>query len=318
MVRLLLVALAAVVGMVLVPCAAHAAADIGIVSVETSPKPITSSSATTTVTVRNSGDAPAYTVAIRLTPSDYDVQQIQDVTCWPGFDADPPFTPTACVRGTIQPGATVTMTANFNLEQTATRITSITHTVVIAQVTQTGSVPDPTPADTTATETVPVAYDTTIDPGTGRPGTGGTEDRPTGSAPEIQSLALKPATFRAATSGPSAVAAARAPIGTLVTVKLSAAATLTFRVERAKTGRKVGGRCVAPTAGNRRAKRCTRWVTLTSRFTADGEAGTNRLRFSGRLGGLRLAPGSYRLAVTAKDARGRTSDVRRASFRIVR
>ena len=309
---------AALTVLVLLPGTAHAAADLGIVSVATSPNPISSASATTTVTVRNSGDVPAYVVAMRLTPADYDVQQIQSVTCPLGFDPDPPDTATACVRGRIDPGVTVTMTVTFNIEQTATRLASITHSVLVAQVTQTGTVPDPTPGDTTASETVPISYDTTIDPETGRPGTGGGGDgTPTTRAPEITSLTLAPTRFRAAARGPSAVAAARAPVGALVTSKLSAAATLTFRVERAKGGRKAGGRCVAPTRRNRKAPACTRYVTLTGRFTADGQAGTNRLRFTGRLGGLRLAPSRYRLVVTAKDRSGRESAPRRAPFRIV-
>lgn len=313
-----LAALAAVAALTLLPGTAHAAAaDLGIVSLTTNPNPISSDTATVTITARNSGDAPAFVVAIRLEPATDD-EQIRTVTCPFGFTPNPEIGPNACVWGTMAPGATVTMTATIELGETSTRLASITHTATIAQVTQTGSVPDPTPADLTAVETVPITYDTTINPETGRPGgERGTEDGGTSTAPQIQSLALSPTTFRAAKSGPSAVAAAKAPIGTTVTTKLSADAPMVFRIERARSGRKVGGRCVVPTRRNRSAKRCTRWVTLTGKFTASGEKGTNRLRFSGRLGGLRLAPGSYRLAVTAKDARGRESDARRATFRIV-
>ena len=106
-------------------------------------------------------------------------------------------------------------------------------------------------------------------------------------------------------------------VGTVVTTKLASAATETFRVERAAAGRRVGGRCVAATRRNRTAAGCTRWPLMTGRFTATGEAGVNRLRFTGRLGGLRLGPGRYRLAVTAADARGRASATRRVAFRIL-
>lgn len=305
------------------PSTAHAAADLAITSLSTSPNPMTSLSdpyATVTVTARNGGDATATFVAIRL-EGDGNVEQIQSVTCPAApFKPSPDpaeAVPNSCVWGTMAPGATVTMTARVEVSGTQSRVASFSHTVSIVQVTQTGSVPDPTPADNTATETVGVTYDTTLTPddpagGGGDGGGGGTTTKP----PTVSALTLAPAAFRAAKSGPSAVAA-RAPIGTLVTTKLSAAAALTFRVERAGAGRKVGGRCVVPTRRNRSAKACTRWVTMSSRFTADGEAGTNRLRFTGRLGGLRLAPGRYRLVVTAADSRGRVSDPRRAAFRIV-
>lgn len=304
----------------ILPGTAHAAADLAITSLTTSPNPMTSQkdpNATVTVTARNGGDTTATFVAIRL-EGDSNVEQIQSVTCPPlPFKPSPDpaeAVPNSCVWGTMVAGATVTMTVRVEVAGTQSRVTSFSHTASIVQVTQTGSVPDPTPADNTATETVGVTYDTTLAPDEPTPG-GGT-DTERDPAPAVSALTLAPATFRAAKSGPSAVAA-RAPIGTVVTTKLSAAAKLTFRVERSAAGRKVGGRCVAPSRRNRTAKACTRWVTMSSRFTADGEAGTNRLRFTGRLGGLRLAPGRYRLVVTATDTRGRVSDPRRAAFRIV-
>lgn len=303
----------------ILPGAAQAAADLAITSLVTNPNPMTSLAnpeATVTVTARNGGDAPATFVSLQLLTTG-DAEQIQTVTCPVAFTPSPDpalAVPSSCARGTVQPGETVTMTARIVVAGTSSRVPSFTHTATAFQVTPTGNVPDPTPADNTAVETVTVTYDSTLTPddASGGGGGGGT----TTKAPTVSALTLAPATFRAAKNGPSAVAA-RAPIGTLVTTKLSAAAALTFRVERAAAGRKVGGRCVAPTRRNRSAKACTRWVTMSSRFTADGEAGTNRLRFTGRLGGLRLGPGRYRLVVTATDARGRVSDPRRAAFRIV-
>lgn len=311
------------------PAGAWAAADLSV-ALTTSPNPITSitdPSATVTVTARNSGDRAATFVAIRFAPQvleGSDVEEILELSCPPvgAFKPDPEIAPTACIWGTIEPGASVTMTIRIRVGGTSTRISSITHSVIIAEVRQTGSVPDPTPADTTATETVGISFDTTMldlerprggEDGTGREGTGG---EGTSGAPQVLALRLSPAAFRAARRGPSALAA-RAPVGTLVTTRLSAAATETFRVERATTGRRVGGRCVAATRRNRRAPRCTRWPVLSGRFSAAGTAGLNRLRFTGRLGGLPLAPGRYRLAVSAADDRGRVSAVRRAGFRIV-
>ncbi|MFA9269872.1 MAG: hypothetical protein ACEQSX_03825 [Baekduiaceae bacterium] len=304
----------------ILPGAAHAAVDLAITSLVTNPNPMTSLAnpeATVTVTVRNGGDAQATFVSVQLLTTG-DAEQIQTVTCPVAFSPSPDpalAVPTSCARGTIQPGETVTMTARIVVAGTSTRVPSFTHTATAFQVTPTGNVPDPTPADNTASETVTVTYDSTLTPDDASSGGGG-DGGTTTKAPTVSALTLAPSTFRAAKSGPSAVAA-RAPIGTVVTTKLSAAAKLTFRVERAAAGRKVGGRCVAPTRRNRSAKACTRWPTMSSRFTADGEAGTNRLRFTGRLGGLRLAPGRYRLVVTPADSRGRVSDPRRAAFRIV-
>jgi hypothetical protein len=47
----------------------------------------------------------------------------------------------------------------------------------------------------------------------------------------------------------------------------------------------------------RKADRCTRVVAVGS-FTSRGRKDTNRLRFTGRVGGRRLAVGSYRLRAT--------------------
>jgi hypothetical protein len=101
-------------------------------------------------------------------------------------------------------------------------------------------------------------------------------------------------------------------------VALSEASTVTFRVSRLAPGRRVGGRCVRPTARNRGARRCTRSVRLRGRIVRQLPAGANRLRYRGRLAGRRLRLGRYLLLVQARDAVGNRSAVRRAGFRIVR
>ena len=50
----------------------------------------------------------------------------------------------------------------------------------------------------------------------------------------------------------------------------------------------------------------------------DGNAGANRIRFSGRIGKHALAPGRYRLVARAVDAEGRRSAPTRTRFRVVR
>jgi hypothetical protein len=65
----------------------------------------------------------------------------------------------------------------------------------------------------------------------------------------------------------------------------------------------VGDRCAAPTKGNKGARRCTRYL-VAGTLTKNGTDGTNRVSFSGRIGGKGLASGSYKLTATAKDGAG--------------
>ena len=106
-------------------------------------------------------------------------------------------------------------------------------------------------------------------------------------------------------------------VGTRISVALSEAATVTFRVTRLMAGRRVGGRCVRPTTRNRSQPRCVRSVLQRGRIVRELAAGTTRLRYRGRLAGRTLPPGRYRLLVRARDAAGNISSRRRAAFWIV-
>jgi Divergent InlB B-repeat domain len=132
--------------------------------------------------------------------------------------------------------------------------------------------------------------------------------------PTISRLRVLPAEFRAARRGPEL----SATVGTLVSLRLSEAARVTFRVSRVARGRRVGGRCVRPTARNRGAPRCTRSIRLRGRIVRQLPAGSSRLHYRGRLAGRRLRLGRYLLLVQARDAVGNRSAVRHAAFRIVR
>ena len=69
-------------------------------------------------------------------------------------------------------------------------------------------------------------------------------------------------------------------------------------------GRKVNGKCVAQTAGNRRNKACTRSVP-TGSLSFNAGAGPHKLFFQGRLTRTRkLQPGTYTLTITATNAAG--------------
>jgi hypothetical protein len=112
-------------------------------------------------------------------------------------------------------------------------------------------------------------------------------------APAIATFRLSPSVFRAARSGP----ALSALVGTHISVALSEAATVTFRVTRRVAGR---------------------WVRKRGRIVRKLGPGTTRLRYRGRLAGRTLPPGRYRLLVRARDAAGNLSSQRRAPFLIVR
>jgi hypothetical protein len=85
--------------------------------------------------------------------------------------------------------------------------------------------------------------------------------------------------------------------GTRVSLRLSEAATVTFRVVRIRRD------------GTR--------VRLRGRIVRELAKGTTHLRYRGRLNGHRLKPGRYRLVARARDAAGNVSTFRRAKFRIL-
>jgi hypothetical protein len=132
--------------------------------------------------------------------------------------------------------------------------------------------------------------------------------------PRVTSYSLSPKAFRAAARGGSA---ARAPVGTTVRFRLSQAATMTFRVQRAARGRRVGGRCVAPRRSNRGHRACVRYVTLRGSFSLAGKAGANAFHFTGRLRGHKLGPARYKLVAQAGNSLGHSA-ARAIRFRIVR
>lgn len=136
---------------------------------------------------------------------------------------------------------------------------------------------------------------------------------PATPTPAISKLKLKPRTFRAARSG-ATVARRRPPIGTRVSYDLSVDATIAFRIERAKKGRKRGAKCRKP-GRPPRGRRCTRYVRVRGTFNVGGTAGSNSFRFTGRVANRKLARGRYRLIATPS-AGGKTGPPARVRFRI--
>lgn len=101
----------------------------------------------------------------------------------------------------------------------------------------------------------------------------------------------------------------------LLSFTLDRAASVRFTIERASNGRRVRGRCVKGTPSNRARPRCTRYTRLAGGFTRSSVAGSNRLRFTGRLGARRLRVAGYRLVATPS-ADGQRGDARRARFHV--
>ena len=142
-----------------------------------------------------------------------------------------------------------------------------------------------------------------------------------GIAPRFLTAAMSPTTFAVNPTGlrETAVQAQRRRIrrGTTFRYSLSEAARVLFTIQRARPGRRVGGRCRKPTRANRTRPRCTRYVRI-GRFAQLAGTGTIRKRFSGRIGRRTLRPGRHRAVLVATDAAGNRSTPRRLRFRIVR
>ena len=128
--------------------------------------------------------------------------------------------------------------------------------------------------------------------------------------PVVSGLSLAHRTFAVAKRKP-------APKGTTIRFNLSEPASVRFTITQKRPGRRMGKRCVAPTRKLRHAKRCARTLTLGS-FTRSEPAGAASVRFSGRLGGRKLGPGSYTLTLSPTDLAGNRGVPKSIKFKIVK
>jgi trimeric autotransporter adhesin len=83
----------------------------------------------------------------------------------------------------------------------------------------------------------------------------------------------------------------------------------------AASGRRQHKKCVAETAGNRRDPKCTRTAGTLSVSVG---AGKHKITFTGRVGHKKLAPGSYRVTITATNAARGKSRSKSLSFTLTR
>jgi hypothetical protein len=135
-------------------------------------------------------------------------------------------------------------------------------------------------------------------------------------AASISSFGVSPSRWR---RGTAFVKFSRrsAPVGTTIKFTLSEAATAKLTFAKAKPGRKVKGKCVAPKRSNRKKPGCTRYSTAGS-LTFNAHQGVNKVKFQGRLSRTRkLSLGNYRVTIDATDKAGNKSKSRTASFSIV-
>jgi hypothetical protein len=134
--------------------------------------------------------------------------------------------------------------------------------------------------------------------------------------PGVSQAGVAPQTFRLGTLLPKFTRRAR--VGTTIRFRLSEPAKATLTFSQPKTGRKVGRRCVTQTRRNKHKRRCT-IPNVRGTLTFNGHAGTNRVRFQGRLSRTKtLRPGRYTLTITATDSAGNRSGPKSTSFTIVR
>ena len=97
--------------------------------------------------------------------------------------------------------------------------------------------------------------------------------------------------------------ASRHPRGTVFSFVLDQPATVTVTVLTSAKGRRLGGRCLAPSRRLRHRPSCRRRVTVAV-LTRKGHRGLNRIVFTGRIGFLALHPAGYRALFAAFDATG--------------
>jgi hypothetical protein len=146
--------------------------------------------------------------------------------------------------------------------------------------------------------------------GGGGPGGGGSSHVPviTGLTEAHQRWSEPARAKRARTKQPHA--------GTAFKFTLNEAAQVTLAFTQPAPGRRVNGKCVAPSKRNAAAHHCTRRL-IRGTLAASAHRGANRIAFTGSVhGGRQLAPGSYTLVLTATASR-LTSKPRTLTFTIL-
>ncbi len=108
------------------------------------------------------------------------------------------------------------------------------------------------------------------------------------------------------------------PAPVTISLRLSAAASVSFSFQRVLPGRRSTHGCAATKTTIPRASRCVRYQPVRGTLTIAGQSGANTVRFHGTLNaGSLLALGTYRLQAVATDRAG-SSGPRQETFTLVR
>jgi hypothetical protein len=138
------------------------------------------------------------------------------------------------------------------------------------------------------------------------------------AAPAVGALKLSPTRFRRGRAAATVSRRAAIPSATTISLTLSAPATVTLVFERPGAGTIVGRRCLARSGRHATGKRCTRYTRVSGAINRLIHAGAVRVHFDGVLdGGLRLAPGAYRLSLSAANAGGATLAAQHPAFTLL-
>lgn len=221
----------------------------------------------------------------------------------------------SCVDGNDNPSGTAldtltpgqhTFTATATSGDGFTSSESVTYTVTAAP-----NVTTTVPAAPSPPSTVPTT------PSAAPPTVPGVTSSSAAAFPEpaLSDLRIRPHAFHAASRGRAV--AAGSEFGATVTYSDSLAADTRFAVYRELPGARRGRRCVRVRRGQHRGvgRHCTRRVFVGS-FKHQDQVGADRLRFTGRIAGHALPPGSYVLKAAAKLA-GQISQTVSAPFVIL-
>jgi hypothetical protein len=131
-------------------------------------------------------------------------------------------------------------------------------------------------------------------------------------APQLSAAKLSRTVFVAENQGASL--AAKTQRGTDVSYRDSEAVTTTFAVLKTVVAHQKGKRCRPAGPANARSS-APGYVSVGS-FTHRDQAGNVKVHFTGRVGGHKLKPGRYTLALTPQ-ASGKTGRTVKLSFRVV-
>ncbi|MDO9357229.1 MAG: hypothetical protein Q7T55_26265 [Solirubrobacteraceae bacterium] len=137
---------------------------------------------------------------------------------------------------------------------------------------------------------------------------------------KVTGASVKPSTLhRARAANKRKRVKARKATRATVRVTTNRPAKLRVKLLVAKTGRKQGKTCRAPSKANRKKKACRRYVAKAgSRSFAAGKTGTTSFRLSPTWSGRTLALGDYRVSIEATDSDGRRLAPVERHIRVVR